>query len=233
MQELAVQPEPAAGRGAPVAGVSADRMADRREVRADLMGAARLEAKIEERRPRKALAHLEVRDRRAPARGAGGHHVAPGAVAPQRRRRWCPKRRRDGPPRARCSRARSRGGPACAPARRGPPPTSPPPAGPTCRGRAGARCRPAPGPRPPRRGRAEPRRASSASGPEPDGSPGRPACPPRAGGRPRRAPRSSRPPAPGGARRPPPASRTRPPPSGGSWTGARPSTVTRPASIAR
>ena len=44
----------------------------------------------------------------SPARGARGHHVAPGAVAPQRRVDRARRRRRDAPPRARGSRARSR-----------------------------------------------------------------------------------------------------------------------------
>ena len=40
---------------------------------------------IEQRGARKPLAHAEVGDRRAPPRGARGHHVAPRAIAPERR----------------------------------------------------------------------------------------------------------------------------------------------------
>ena len=79
-----MEAEPAARRGASVAGVSADRMADRGEVRPDLMGAAGLKAQIEERGPRKALANLEMGDGGAAARRPRGHHVTTGAVPAQR-----------------------------------------------------------------------------------------------------------------------------------------------------
>src|SRR5688572_703972 len=63
VQELALQAERAAAGAAPVAGVPADRMADRRQVRADLVRAPRLEAHAQQRAARQALDHLEMGDR--------------------------------------------------------------------------------------------------------------------------------------------------------------------------
>ena len=86
-------------------------------------------------------ARLSVRD---------GHHVAPRAVAADRRRRSCRCARPAGPRPAPGTRARSRAARIMLLQRRGAPRrTWPPPAAPTCRGRAGGRSRGARGSRRP------------------------------------------------------------------------------------
>src|SRR3954451_4794981 len=60
VQELARQAEPLAAFPASVRGVAADGMADRREVRPDLMGAAGLEPNAQQRRAREPLENPEV-----------------------------------------------------------------------------------------------------------------------------------------------------------------------------
>ena len=79
MQKLAFEANLVATGGAPVLAIAADRMADRLEVDADLVGAAGLELHAQERGLGKLPLDLEVRDRGA--RLVGGRRVQR-AVAP-------------------------------------------------------------------------------------------------------------------------------------------------------
>ena len=127
--------------GAPVAGVAADRMADRRQVGADLVGAPGLQRDLQQRGARQRLDHLEVGARR---RAAGRCSVD----MTVRRRRSRPSGasmvpragvRAAGHQRQVGALHLARRG-SCAGGRREPRRTWPPPAAPTCRGRGGGRC---------------------------------------------------------------------------------------------
>src|SRR4051812_22792319 len=85
VEELAFEPELLPAGAAPVAAVAADRMADGGEVRADLMGAPRLEPHAEQGRARKALHHLEMGDGRPRSVRTSGHRRPVQAVAAERR----------------------------------------------------------------------------------------------------------------------------------------------------
>src|SRR5919106_1632244 len=85
VEELAVQAEPAAARGAPVGGVAADRVVDRRQVGPDLVGAASLEPDPQQGGARQAPDDLEVGDRGARHVRAGRHQRPSLPIAPQRR----------------------------------------------------------------------------------------------------------------------------------------------------
>ena len=140
MQELALRPSPSAVAAA-VLGVAADRVADRRQVRADLVRAAGLEAHAQQGRRRQALEHLEVGHRLARPVRARGHERALRAVAADRGvdgpaggvRAALHQRQVLARELARLDHAPERA--------RGPRRTSRPRAAPRCRGRGGGRCR--------------------------------------------------------------------------------------------
>ena len=84
VKELARQADLPPAHTAPVLRVAADRMADRREVRADLVGAAGLEPDAQQCRGGQPLDHLEAGDRRARAVAARRYHRAARAIAADR-----------------------------------------------------------------------------------------------------------------------------------------------------
>ena len=187
VQELARQAEPPAAVAPPYARVAAHRMADRREVGADLVGAAGLEPHAQQRGARQRLHDLEVGDRAAGAcRCASTSTVRVAAVAADRRvdRAAAASGRPVDERQVLALRPRARGS---APAARGGPPrtcatTSSPEVSRSRRWTIPGRSGSAP---PARRGRPAPARASPVGGRAPGAPPRRRACRPPSGARPR------------------------------------------------
>ena len=167
--------------------VADDRQLDRRQVDADLVRPAGLEADASERVPGSSSLDLEVRDRLARRVGVERMARRVAAVAADRRLDPPAPRARPAADEGEVARARARAaGPAPA-AGRAPPPSARRRAGPTCRGRAGGRC---PAARRPRRRRSAPSEAvderAGRVARRRDGRRRPPACRRRAGARPPR-----------------------------------------------
>ena len=81
MEKLSLKSESFPAICAAILPVAADRMADGRHVRPDLMGATRLEPNANEGGSGKALEHPEMCYRGSPAVGSGRYDGAPDAIA--------------------------------------------------------------------------------------------------------------------------------------------------------